>query len=564
MPHRKPSLLVATATTTLVMAITAGVGPITLFWTNETRLERNVVELQVESIRNVQSLLVDAETGERGYALTEKDEFLEPYFVALSQFPLAIKTLRRVYKQDTPEEIEAVELLISSAERELQHLAQVVHVMNQQGSAEAKAIIADGKGKAMMDTIREISAGLISDEIDELAELDRMLLNNLRWAVAISGITFFISIVLGRFIYISMREAVRRQSESAIQAIKTSGQLSKSLVDLERRSAEIALLAEMARLLQAELSQTETLKLASTYCEQLLPDSAGEFYLYRNSTDALELASTWGRSDVADHFLMNPKDCWALRRGRWHVATHKNDLCCAHYPASLGEELTDLCMPLSAYGEVLGLFHVRHRVSHNQTQSSLQVAEAIVEQTALALANANMRVVLRNQSVQDPLTSLYNRRFMDETLKRELARSERNKSSVSVVMLDMDNFKHINDTFGHSAGDAVLRAVATLLTKSLRESDIACRFGGEELILVLPDCPMEAAASRAEAIRASVEAMNLAHHGQNLRVTASFGVASTLTSGTDQAKLLRDADAALYAAKRFGKNRVERWLSDSM
>lgn len=212
-----------------------------------------------------------------------------------------------------------------------------------------------------------------------------------------------------------------------------------------------------------------------------------------------------------------------------------------------------------AYGEILGLSHIRQVGLRDLSEEGLQIAEAVAEQTALALANGRMRQVLETQSIKDPLTGLYNRRFMDETLKRELARSERNGSNLSVVMLDLDNFKHLNDVYGHSAGDAVLRAVSALIMRSLRSFDIACRFGGEELIVILPECSAEAAASGAETIRASLEEMSLTDHGQTFTVTASFGIASTETCGDDQTSLLKAADSALYAAKRLGKNRVESW-----
>ena len=562
MPHRKASLLVAAAAVTAVMSVTAAVGPFTLFWTNATRLERNVVESQIDSVRTVQSLLVDAETGERGYALTRGDNFLQPYYIAMSQFPAAIKTLRNAYEGDTAEELAAVDRLVLAAERKMRHLAKVVQIISQQGTAAAEAEIGVGEGKALMDTVRDISAELIFDESRELAELDAKLLANLRWAVAISCITFLISLLLGRFMYVSMRKSIQRQSESAEQAIKASNQLGESLTSLERRNTDIALLAEMARLLQTELSQTETLELASTYCQQLLPYSEGEFFLYRNSADVLVQASAWGlKADEAPD-LLTPKDCWALRRGRWHLAEHKGDLCCGHYPASPGvEAITDLCLPLVAYGEVLGLIHIRHHGPENHSQGYLQVAEAIAEQTALALANSRMRQVLENQSVKDPLTGLYNRRFMDETLRRELARAERNEACLSVVMLDLDNFKRMNDTHGHAAGDAVLRAVSDYLLQALRVSDIACRFGGEELVIILPDCPADVAATRADEIRCAIESMQIIEQGQVLRVTASFGVASTSTCGCDQSNLLKAADASLYVAKRAGKNRVESWPS---
>jgi diguanylate cyclase (GGDEF)-like protein len=146
---------------------------------------------------------------------------------------------------------------------------------------------------------------------------------------------------------------------------------------------------------------------------------------------------------------------------------------------------------------------------------------------------------------------------MEETLERELARARRNSTALSIILMDLDNFKSLNDQYGHSAGDAALRASAALLVQSLRTSDIACRFGGEELVIILPECRLDGAVSRAESIRAAFEAMRLPELEQTLTITASFGVASTTLCGMDQNALLKAADTALYRAKRAGKNRVE-------
>ncbi|WP_413795348.1 MULTISPECIES: sensor domain-containing diguanylate cyclase [unclassified Pseudomonas] len=558
MPHRTPKLLLAAATATLVMSVTAAVGPFTLFWTNETRNERNLVEQQLDSIRTVQGLLVDAETGERGYALTGMETFLRPYYVATSQLPSAIKALREHYESDPPSEITQVEAFIEQTRLKLDHLEGVIKLRSTQGATAAMDEIATGNGKHLMDQVRDLGSKLIQAEVEEVAILDNQLNANLRWAVAISIASFLLTLMLGRFIYVSMRQTIKRQADSTASALSSSIQLSDSLKDLERRNTEIGLLAEMARLLQTEMSQEETLQLVSTYCQQLLEGSSGTLYLYRNSTDALKPAASWGHAEAQPDVLMGPKDCWAIRRGHPHVVERRHELRCAHYSTQSTFEDGDIhwCLPLIAYGETLGLLHIQHSGANGEREVSRQFAEAAAEQTALALANGRMRQVLQVQSIKDPLTGLYNRRFMEETLKRELSKATRDAVDLSVIMLDLDNFKKLNDIHGHSAGDAVLRSTAALLMKSIRATDVACRFGGEELIVILPDCSMEDALLRAESIRASLESMSPTDGVQTFSVTASFGVASTTRNGTDQALLIQAADAALYKAKRAGKNRV--------
>lgn len=564
MPHRKSSLLLAAVSATLVMSITAAVGPLTLFWSNHTRTERNLVEQQLQGIRNVQSLLVDAETGQRGYALTGSDVFLQPYYMAVSELPSALKYLEFVYKGDLPEEVAKVEDLISQARLTMEHLATVVRLRSSRGFGPAEAENTTAQGKALMDAVRAASADLIFDETQEVAELDDQLLTNLRWAVLISALSFLVTLALGRFIYVSMRRTIDHERQSTGAALLASTQLRDSLVRLERRNKEVGVLGGIARILQTELTQEETLQLASSHCQQLLEDSSGTFYLYRNSADLLEQAASWGAAAIDKERVLQPHECWAIRQGRSHTTQHKHDLRCAHcVDDPQGPLRTHWCVPLIAYGEVLGLLHISQTGPDEATDTGLQFAEAIAEQTALALANGRMRQVLQTQSIKDPLTGLYNRRFMDATLERELARARRTNTCLSVVMLDLDNFKSMNDRYGHAAGDTVLRAVSALLLRSLRASDIACRFGGEELMVILPDCPPEGAVLRAEAIRASLEVMSVTELGQSFHVTASFGVASTATCGQDQNLLLKAADAALYTAKRAGRNRVEAWRPEA-
>jgi diguanylate cyclase (GGDEF)-like protein len=174
----------------------------------------------------------------------------------------------------------------------------------------------------------------------------------------------------------------------------------------------------------------------------------------------------------------------------------------------------------------------------------------------LALSNVELRASLRLQSVIDPLTQLYNRRYLDETLKRELNRAQRRGTPVAVLMIDLDHFKRVNDTFGHEGGDLLLRSVANILKQSVRACDVACRYGGEELIVLMPDCGLDSAAERAEAIRVAIAGLHLSYNAQVLTATASFGVAAYPACGGEPELLVQEADAALYAAKRDGRNRV--------
>ena len=158
-----------------------------------------------------------------------------------------------------------------------------------------------------------------------------------------------------------------------------------------------------------------------------------------------------------------------------------------------------LCVPMMAQGEVMGIFHLRKDTPEDQEQMKAigQFAATVAETMALALANLKLRETLRNQAIRDGLTGLFNRRYLEETLERELSRSKRQGTPLGVIMLDLDHFKEYNDTYGHNAGDELLCALGQLIQDQIRREDIACRFGGEEFLLIMPGAPMDVALERA-------------------------------------------------------------------
>ncbi|HSC84296.1 MAG TPA: GGDEF domain-containing protein, partial [Pseudomonas sp.] len=192
-----------------------------------------------------------------------------------------------------------------------------------------------------------------------------------------------------------------------------------------------------------------------------------------------------------------------------------------------------------------------------EPSTDLELAEAFAEQVSLGVANLSLRDSLRQQSLVDVLTGLHNRRFLDETLRRELLRASRKQLSVAVVLLDIDHFKRFNDTFGHEAGDLVLRHLAIEMKRSVRSSDLACRYGGEEFALVLPEISREDAIERCENLRLSVSRLQVRYGGQPLgSISISLGLAWFPYDGEQPDALLHAADTALYQAKHAGRNRL--------
>lgn len=277
--------------------------------------------------------------------------------------------------------------------------------------------------------------------------------------------------------------------------------------------------------------------------------------MYSPSRDDLEQVLSWGslpQGQIARIF--EPNKCWALRRGRLHTIEGLCEGLVCHNNLS---EQVGVCIPIIAQGESLGVLYLRKKGADTSHPFNEQLATTASEQIALALANLRLRETLRSQSILDPLTGIYNRRFMEETLAREIRRAERNQHEVGLLMFDLDHFKKFNDTFGHEAGDALLRELGQLLKTNIRGSDVACRFGGEEFVLILPETTVEDAQQRAEELRKKIHQLTVIHRGQALGIiTASLGVGAYPKHALTGEGLIQIADKALYQAKAEGRDRV--------
>jgi diguanylate cyclase (GGDEF)-like protein len=218
-----------------------------------------------------------------------------------------------------------------------------------------------------------------------------------------------------------------------------------------------------------------------------------------------------------------------------------------------------VCLPLAAHSDTLGVLYIQcgSEQAASLVERNLDPLSALLQLASMTIAGLNLRGKLENQSIRDSLTGLFNRRFMEIALERELRRASRKQASLAVFMIDADHFKQFNDTFGHKAGDTVLREIADRFLSTVRGEDVVCRYGGEEFIIILPDIGAEKAVQRAESIRESVAALRLADHGQSLGpVTISIGVAVYPGDGRDMEQILQAADRRLYAAKNNGRNQV--------
>jgi diguanylate cyclase (GGDEF)-like protein len=196
-------------------------------------------------------------------------------------------------------------------------------------------------------------------------------------------------------------------------------------------------------------------------------------------------------------------------------------------------------------------------MNHEHASSWRQLVVTVGEGIKLSLSNLKLREIMREQATHDPLTGLFNRRYLDDTLPREIIRARRQNTEICLAMLDIDHFKHFNDTFGHEAGDVILRELGQVLRENVRKSDIACRFGGEEFVLVLLDSPLEAGCRHLEKICALVKKLQIRYGDQLLgTVTLSAGLVEVSKDDLTADEILRTADEAMYAAKRAGRDRI--------
>ncbi|MEA4814224.1 MAG: diguanylate cyclase [Oscillospiraceae bacterium] len=355
----------------------------------------------------------------------------------------------------------------------------------------------------------------------------------------------------------------RQQAEDELQ--KANQELASWVEQLRQRTAELNRLNEMGEQLQSCQTITEACAISAQYIKRICPFSNGALYLIKESKNIAEAVEVWGESDFVQK-VFEPLSCWSIRRGRQHlVDSHHPGLLCGHVTGPASGQY--LCVPLLVNGEAIGILHLNHIdfPGHSQHKTTdqlysdhkVQIVTTIAEHISLALSNLKLKETLRQQSIRDVLTGLFNRRYMEETLARELNRAEREDKPVGVIMFDIDHFKDFNDLAGHDAGDALLRELGAFLNKTARGGDIVCRYGGEEFLEVLPGTNLENARLHAEKLRQGVKELLVYNLGKPLaKCTISLGVAVFPENGLTGETLLKAADNALYRAKNEGRDRV--------
>lgn len=540
--------------------------------------------------------IVDAQTAVRGYLLTGDDSFLEPYYQSLS----AVRALQQKML-DGPEltdQHRTILTAVSAGFAEWQNTVAKAQITSFKTSQTSQQATFADEGKQKIDVLKTLVDDLISVEYlrlkqrqqqsDDAADDARSFLMasmffSLALAFVFASFTAFytanslnqITQVARAFAAGDLKQRANTKGKDEFNILGTVfNQLAEQLqqmMHLEKQQTQ-QLHLQVEKLVKARIEDARQLKLVGELlqscqneaeaadvvrisCQKIFNGSSGALFL--SADDGFELASGWGTQRYEAHFEHD--SCWAVRRAKSHFyESNDTALQCDHL-----HDHTEpvLCIPLLARGDLVGVLSIEPCLDFQSAASWLEEnqegAANLAEQLALALMNIKLRDSLQEQSLRDALTGLYNRRQMDMSFEDAFEEAEERTAPLSVLLIDIDHFKKLNDVHGHAVGDEALKLLADLLEDMFRGSDVACRFGGEEFVVLLPGADLATAVKRAEELRERCQSMTLFSDGKPLNFTLSVGVAALEEGMSQPDELLKRADDALYKAKNQGRNRVE-------
>lgn len=552
----------------------------------------------IETAEEALGDLRDAESGQRGFVLTHNPAYARSFAQRIASSTRHIERVVAL-SADNPLQHQRAQVISRLIADRGVSLRQPLDLGRRGDFATATAMIASGRGRELTDAITVRAQAFLEEERvlqTTRAKAANQRLANGKWLALIGASVVALLVTISFALLI---RSIRRPLDTILQAMSELGRSEKAQIDatmgstefsqlargynamagrleqalgeqadserhlqvanaelhtssqiLQERSEVIELLGGMAHRMQAARTDDELAQIIRVFVPRVLPRLPGALYAHNNSRNQLVPVAAWGELEVSpDGFA--PDQCWALRRGQSHYVTASGgDIVCGHAEA---KEIYH-CEPLLAGGEVIGVLYLQGRVGA-ESRFPLTV---LTENISSALVNHRLQRSLREQTIRDPLTGLFNRRYMEETLALEIARASRSGTPLSVVMCDIDHFKRFNDEFGHDAGDVVLQAVAAEMRGRFRDGDVVCRYGGEEFTVIAPGTSAEALMNRVETVRQAISELNISRNGSTLGSTSmSFGIATwTNAMARDGSTLMQAADSALYQAKRDGRNRA--------
>ncbi|MEN6374231.1 MAG: diguanylate cyclase [Smithella sp.] len=336
------------------------------------------------------------------------------------------------------------------------------------------------------------------------------------------------------------------------------------------RHQRMSLFNQMLKELQTCIMVEEAYPIIKYFTQKLFRATTGAIYLLDSEKNIFKAALAWGKA-LSREKTFPVTDCQSFLEEKIHISVPSQpESCCRHLPQI--EERSSLCIPLTDQGKTFGILHLHQRnysklyrfqslfeeTTEGIDLDTKQLAIAMADFVALALVNIRLRETLKQEATRDSLSGLFNRRYMEESIKREISRADRYGTSLGIIMLDLDHFKRFNNAFGHKAGDLVLQEMGRYLQNSIRKEDIACRYGGEEFALIMPGASLEVTKKRAEMLQHDIQNLQINYNGKKLNnITLSQGVAVYPDHGQTGEAVLQAADYALYRAKRSGRKQVK-------
>ncbi len=516
-----------------------------------------------EQLLNLRTHMQRAEMEARSYGLTGNGQDFSGYWRAVAAAERALDTLasqsgdrNRLSAPGDATQAASVQQLKAAVDARRAQYEKILTDYSARGADAARADVLALIARPG-SPVGDITGAMLDREASRLNDRQASIVRKSHSEAMLAVLALGGSLLLLVAAFISVAGEQRRRVRSERRLANNAERLEAALAEAERAGATLRNLSTLTELLQNCRDVEEALNVTQRALPPLLPGTSGSLALINASHNLVEARMGWGsRRAGLDDAVFAPDDCWALRRNQPHPARDDASApVCAHLAQAGVADESSLCLPLTSQGQVLGVLSLSTPVPLAPEPRRLAITAA--DQLALAIGNLRLQASLRTQSIRDPLTNLFNRRYLEASMPRELLRAERRKGGLSLLMFDIDHFKRYNDTQGHEAGDALLASFGALLAQSCRGEDMPCRIGGEEFAVVLTDADHPRALERAEHIRREASELLVTFRGSTLPpATVSIGVSSYPEHGDSLETLRRTADKALYNAKHAGRNQV--------
>ncbi len=534
-------------------------GVATLFYSSYAQtlaLEERVVHTR-DVIHLLDDVLVaasDVESGSRGYVITGNAAFIEQYATAKARIDPLTDDLERLV-QDNPVQIQRTRQLKAKLQEQTNNSASAIAGQDRRGFDQATHFVSDLHGIKVTGELRPVFSEMRAEEERLLLDRTRSMAGARSKSLAIGVAGVMLSLIIIVVVFESMRREALRRMKAEAELSALNRQASENLHRAERLLREKRMISRVAGLLHNCNSLEEASEIIRKEVRNALSDLRGAVYLFRESRNVVEVLSGWNEAHTLTGKSFAPEECWALRSGSPHLMRSGDDMRCEHIDPNIAAAC--LCVPMIIHGELIGVIVVEGDGCQFD-ESRQDLIRLLVDQIGMSLATLRVQETLRDQTFHDPLTGLFNRRYLEVALAKEVSRADRHRETIGFVIVDLDHFKSINDRYGHEAGDLVLKHISEILRSHGRVEDIACRYGGEEFLLVLPGASVDVTSERAEMLRGAVQnAIAVLSDGTAVtETTISVGIAIYPTHGSNWHQVVGVADKALYSAKERGRNRV--------